>query len=302
MSQELFIIFVYCWIDEEVKEVVKENGGRLRQRGPSSALTDGEALTMGLIGEWLGIPSARRIWSYSKTHWSHYFPTIPSRCNFTRQLANLEAVKRKIFNRLSQALAQDPGMVFIVDGVPMPLCELCRARRCRRFPLEAATGYCATKKMYYFGLKGHVVIDDRGALLDFSIASPNEDERTVFLNDCAHTVSGHDGVADKGYIGRAFREELKETFHINLSTPLRKNMKDYRPDAFPHWMKNFRRKVETVIGHLVDTFHLTTIRSYKPFQFMSRVIQKLLAYNISLLWLRFNGIHSLELTAGYYSK
>lgn len=296
MSLDLFIIFTYCWVDAELRRVVAEKGGRLRQRGPSAALTDAEALAMGLVGESLGLPSSRRIWQYFRTHWSHYFPNIPSRCNFTRQLANLDAVKRAIFNRLSQNLAQDPGMVFIVDGVPMPLCELCRAKRSRRFPLEAGTGYCATKKMYYFGLKGHVVIDDRGTLLAFSVASPHEDERAVFLNDCAQVVEGHEGVADKGYIGQAFHEELWTRSGINLSTPLRKNMKNYDPDAFPNWMKDFRRKVETVIGHLVDTFKLTTIRSYKPFQFMSRVVQKLLAYNLSVLWLRFNGIDSLELT------
>lgn len=299
MSLEMFIIFTYCMIDKELKNIIQEKGGRLRQRGPHAALTDAEALTIGIVGECLGLPSARKIWQYFKEHWRHYFPTIPTRCNFTRQLANLAAVKRKLFHRLNQASINDPHMVFIVDGCPIPLCELCRAGRCRRFPLDAAKGYCATKKMYYFGLKGHFVIDDTGNIIAYSIASPKEDERTVFANDCAEMVQNHAGVADKGYIGNEFHNNLLKNYNIRLSTPLRKNMKDYNENTFPHWMKDFRRKIETVIGHLVEQFNLTKIRSYNPYQFMSRMLQKVLAYNVARKWLNFNQIHSLNLSQLY---
>ena len=76
-------------------------------------------------------------------------------------------------------------------------------------------------------------------------------------------------------------------------------MKGYHKDAFPNWMKDFRRKIEPVIGHLVGQFNLTKIRSYNPFQFMSRFVQKLLAYNVARKWLNFNGVYSLELSQPY---
>lgn len=298
MSLELFIIYVYCMVVDELQNYLSERGKTgLRSRGPQGALTDAEALTIGFVGEALGFPSERRIWQYFKAHFSHYFPTIPSRCNFTRQLANVDHFQRVLFHRLSARLAESPRDRFIVDGFPIPLCKPCRKSRCRRFRGEADSGYCATKKEFYFGLKGHLVIRENGSVQTYAITSPKADERDVLLNDCAAVLAHHQGIADKGYISQSIHHELNEVFDIHLSTPLRKNMTETRSPDFLHWLKKTRRKIETVIGLLNDRFQIAAIRAYNNFRFMRRIVQKLNAYNVALLWLRFNRISELNFEA-----
>ena len=57
------------------------------------------------------------------------------------------------------------------------MCKLARAGRSPVFRAEAGYGYCAAKDEYYFRLKGHVLIDLRGAITAMTVTSANCDER-----------------------------------------------------------------------------------------------------------------------------
>ncbi|MGA8165417.1 MAG: NAD(P)/FAD-dependent oxidoreductase, partial [Waddliaceae bacterium] len=40
-------------------------------------LTNGEVITMEIVGEFLGKDCDKTIWEYFKSHWKHFFPNIP---------------------------------------------------------------------------------------------------------------------------------------------------------------------------------------------------------------------------------
>ena len=67
-----FIITVFCKIDDMLKIIFKNN--RLRQRGPQPKLSDSEAITMEIVGEFFGKDCDEDIHAYFKTHWSNLFP------------------------------------------------------------------------------------------------------------------------------------------------------------------------------------------------------------------------------------
>src|SRR3954468_21144610 len=55
MERELRLVWLYCVIEEAVRQILGE--ARLRSRGPTPALTDVEALTIEIFGETLGLNS-----------------------------------------------------------------------------------------------------------------------------------------------------------------------------------------------------------------------------------------------------
>jgi hypothetical protein len=118
MSIEEFIIAVFCIIDDELKKMLV---GKLRSRGRYPGLTDSEAITMEIVGEFLGYDCDKSIWTYFKHHWNHFFPTMPDRCNFARQAANLHIIKRLLQERLSTDLGALSDMLHLVDGFPIPV-------------------------------------------------------------------------------------------------------------------------------------------------------------------------------------
>ncbi len=74
MSQQDFIIWVFCWVDDNLTQL--QQGTRLRSRGYSPKLSDAEAITMEVVGEFLGFSTDKGIWIYFRNHWCEGFPGL----------------------------------------------------------------------------------------------------------------------------------------------------------------------------------------------------------------------------------
>ncbi|MGA8163899.1 MAG: hypothetical protein WB791_02605, partial [Waddliaceae bacterium] len=63
---------IFCLVEDELNKVLQ--GKKLRQRGRVPNLTNGEVITMEIVGEFLGKDCDKTIWEYFKSHWKHFFP------------------------------------------------------------------------------------------------------------------------------------------------------------------------------------------------------------------------------------
>ena len=277
MSIDDFIISVFCLIDDELEKILR--GKKLRQRGPGPGLRDSEVITIEIVGEFLGMDCDKTIWEYFKRHWAHFFPKIPDRSNFARQAANLHVVKRLLQESLATNLNSFNDTLHIIDGLPIPICKFARAHFSHIFKGEVAYGYCATKKERYYGFRGHIVISSIGVITGATFTKANVDERDA----CPELVEKIKGLllGDKGYIRPELQDQLKKQ-GLNLETPLRENMKDKRPKVFLRWMVGTRRLIETVIGQLVERFHIEKVRARDLWHQFSRFWRKLLAHTVSI--------------------
>jgi len=175
VSIEDFIITVYCLVDAEFKNIVKEV--TLRQSGFEPKLSDSEVMTMDIVGEFLGKDTDTSIWRYCKEHWRAWFPGLGSRVNYAKQSANLWGIKQEIqaaFARQSGALSD---RLHIADGLPIAVCHFKRAGFSSVFKGTAAYGYCASKSETYYGFKGNLVISSEGIITGITVTPANIDER-----------------------------------------------------------------------------------------------------------------------------
>ena len=256
MFTEEYIIAVYCLVDEMLKKVVKR---KLRQRGPQPKLTDAEVIAMEIVGESKGFDKDKFIHSYFKDHWLPLFPKLGTRTTFLRQAANLWAVKQEIRKGIVKKLLPFGSEISIIDGFPIPVCGFRRANFSKLFKGKAGFGYCAAKKLHYFGFKGHLLVDENGLILDCAVAAANIDEREMIFDISA--AAGASLLGDKGYICSETRKEEFKNEGINIHTPPRSNMKDNRPKKFLKMINKKRRLVETVIGQLNERFNIEKIRA-----------------------------------------
>ena len=124
---------------------------------------------MEIAGESLGMDCDKTIHRYFRDHWRHLFPNLGTRTTFLRQAANLWRVKQEIRRILLTRLLPTGSRISIVDGFPMPVCGFRRAHFSKLFKGEATYGYCAAKAMTYYGLKGHLLIDLSGIIVDCTV-------------------------------------------------------------------------------------------------------------------------------------
>lgn len=291
MSVEEFIIWVYCCVDDYYGRATA--GQNLRSRGFSPALSDSEVMTMELVGEFLGIDADKNIWEYFNQHWRFLFPQIGSRSNFAKQAANLWGIKRVIHQLIICDMKATDALLHIVDGFPVPVCHYRRSGRCKIFrDVESATyGYCASKKEKYYGFEGTIVISKSGVITGYTLTKPNIEREASF--ECIQNIEGI-LLGDKGYIGDEYTEEMKRE-GIQVSAPPRKNMKDEETPSFRKYLNDTRRKVETVIGQLVDRFNISKVRARSLWHLTSRVTRKILGHTIGMKLLQERADSSMAL-------
>ncbi len=83
---------------------------------------------------------------------------------------------------------------------------------------------------------------------------------------------------------------------LNLQTPLRVNMADARPKKMVAIMMTIRRKIETVIGQLVERFDIQSIRAKDLWHLKAKVARKIVAHTFCFMLNKIENHHKpLEL-------
>ena len=262
--------------------------GMLHRPGPTSNLADSEVITIAWVGEMVGIDSERAWHNFVKKEFCHLFPYLSDRTRFNRRRRNLWAIREKLRQALNHELPLND--IFIVDSVPVPLCDFKRAHfstsplKCQDASGTQATyGHCDTKGLGTFlGFRVHLIISYQGVPVDFSIANANLDEREVLWTMC-ETGDYPLIIGDKGYVSASLNEMLFELDGIRLLAIKRENQKPQYTPQLRQVLNRIRRRIETTISQLNDQFHLCRIRARNHWGMLTRIIDKLAGFSLSVL-------------------
>jgi hypothetical protein len=254
MDATTLLITVYCLIDDWLA------GRRLRQRGPDPVLSDSEVLTIECVGEFLGIDTDKGLYDHFRHHWRDWFPVLGRihRTTFLRQAANLWAVKAQLRQQLLGQVSFDPG-ISILDSFPMPVCRFGRAYRCRRLAGLAAFGRDeGAKQTQHPALGGgQQVLGHRDRSYG---ARPEPGCWPTRASGCWRR---HDRPGDQG-------------------------------PRLPRRLTQARRRIETVIGQLVERYHATRVWARNAWHLWSRWQRKLLSHTIAVYLCQQTGLGSLR--------
>jgi Transposase DDE domain len=276
MSREYFIIMVYVLVCENYQVVTAQ--GLLRRRGFPPTLTDEEVITIEICGEYFGLSQDEDIFDYFRTHYQPFFPQLRERTGFVRQMANLWQVKAQIQQRLTQISGQAADPVQVIDTLPLPVCTYTRSSRDRCFKPEADYGYCAAKKLHYYGFKLGLRIARSGMIIAYPLL-PARPHDSQLLDDL---VAGFEGViaADKGFVDGQRPQDLARKRYVELVVPARKNMTAKPPKAILKPCNRWRKLVETVGSHLTEHYHTAKTRAHDLWHYQHRLIRKVLSHTV----------------------
>ena len=280
MDLEDFTIAVYCLLDELLGELAGDpDWCRVRTRGPAPILADSEVLTMEVVGEFLGYDQDTAIDHYFRREHPDFFPALGRvhRTTFTRQAANLWAIKERLWGRLLERLPHDPTLS-IVDSVPMPVCRFGRAYHCRRFRGEAAFGYDQGSKATFYGFRDHLRIDWPGVFSAVSVAAANVHD-TELVPELVEGATGQ-VIGDRNYWDPALTEELALA-GIALLAPFKKRATDPDPEGSKR-LTRVRWRIETAASQLVERYHLKRVWARDTWHLTSRVLRKVLSHTVAV--------------------
>ena len=172
--------------------------------------------------------------------------------------------------------------ISFVDSTPLRVCRNQRILIHKTFEGLAERGRCSMG--WFFGFKLHLIINDKGEILNFMFTPGNVDDREPlkqgkFLENIKGKLC-----ADKGYIGQALFENLFLN-GIQLVTKVKNNMKNSLMSIADKILLRKRALIETVNDELKNIEQreksLPLIR-ITPIQRKAKMTLKMIHLNTSL--------------------
>jgi hypothetical protein len=254
--------------------------GNFRSYPNAPKLCDRDILALTLCAEALSIDSESYFWSKLCSDHADDFNHLIDRSNFNRRKRSL-APYLILYNERIAAQLNEGEDAYIVDSMPVPICNIARASRCRicREATESSPdkGYSAVTKSYFFGYKLHLVTSVRGVTHSFQL-SPASTHDLHYLEEIkdSRRLNNCVLIGDKGYISREQQTDLFHTARVELAVPSRSNQKGVAP--YTYIFKRCRKRIETQFSQLCDQFVMK--RNYaKTFNGLcTRIISKIAAF------------------------
>lgn len=234
---DTYIVTVYVVIDDFLKVMKYQSDGRTR-------VSAAEILTIAVVAAKYFQNHHER--AVGVLHRLGYVSKI-SVSRFNRRLHALRDYLEWLISGVGEVFRY--GQVFILDTLPIPVCQVVRANRCRKVQGKSYRGYCAAKAEPFFGWYLHLVCDAFGVPVAFDLLPARWDELVPVQYLLAALPAGSQVVADKGYVS-AYDCFLALGYgHITLIPQYRRNMADLRPDE-QTTLLNYRSRIETVNSQL----------------------------------------------------
>ena len=131
---------------------------------------------------------------------------------------------------------------------------------------------------YFYGFKLHLVINDRGELLNFALTPGNTDDREPLKDQKFIEALRGKLYADKGYVSKKLTEILFID-GLHLITHIRNNMKNVLMEMKDKILLRKRSVIETVNDELKNICSIEHSRHRSVNNFISNTISALIAYS-----------------------
>jgi hypothetical protein len=168
-----------------------------------------------------------------------------SRSRLFRRLKRVQHQFVMLFRLLGDsAKERNEDNIYIINSLPVIVCDNYRIRRCKLYQDEAYRGYQASKKRYFYGLKIHLVVTKDGIPVEFFL-SPGAFSDTSALDQFDFDLPPHSWiVGDKAYIVYQIEDAMADCDRLLL--PIRKaNSKRPREPWMTFLLARYRKRVET---------------------------------------------------------
>lgn len=260
----------------------------------SFELTDPEVITLYLFGVTRHRVEIKSIYNFTQDHLVGWFPRLSSYEAFAHRLNQI----REAFVLLSEMILSSNSqgtsrvMARLVDSMPIILAKAKRSQDATVAKEEIADkGFCASKDTYYYGVKLHVVAEEREGTLPLpecvGLTGASFHDLPA-LRQVSPTFLNCQIFGDKAYCDQTLRSDLKTNQSVELLTPIQLERGQKNLDLFQRLysatVSGIRQPIESLFNWLQEKTAIqfaSKVRSYKGL--IVHVFGKLAAGLIMLL-------------------
>ena len=200
------------------------------------------------------------------------FPNLPSYSRIVQLEPRVMVPLCIYFRRAAKGVCT--GISF-TDSTKLKVCENKRIFHHKTFEGLAKRG--KSTMGWFFGFKLHLIVNDRGDILNFSLTSGNVDDRVPTEKLCEGIVGKLFG--DRGYVSEPLFSTLFKK-GIFFFTSVKKNMKNKLVHTIDKVLLRKRAVIETINDHLKNVCQLEHSRHRSFNNFLVNLLSSIVAYQL----------------------
>ena len=272
------IFFIIDEFDKNFEKIVSDHSlvrnTDLKQRNRKSTLSDSEVMTILILFHSGHYRDLKHYYiNHVKNHMKSEFPETVSYNRFV-ELQKKVVVKLAIFLKMF-CLGKCTGISYI-DSTPIRVCHIKREKQHKVFKGLAQKGQCSLG--WFYGFKLHLIINDKGEILDFIITPGNIDDRNPLSDINLHKRIFGKLFGAKGYISKDLFEQLFID-GVHLITKIKKNMKNSLMLLQDKIALRKRALIEIVNDELKNICQVEHTRHRSFDNFITNLLSGLIAYS-----------------------
>lgn len=201
------IISLYLTISELYDTTLKYYCERFSNNN-RPVFSDEEIITIYLTGVTEGMKTVKQIHIHAKNYWLDWFPNLPGYTAFIQRLNRIGGVFEVLIEYYQSQVSTSlfsPSKFRLIDSMPIVMAHQANRFRAKVAPEIANDGgYCAAKKLHYYGVKLHVVGSAQAGSIpipEYIGISPAGTSDSEAYKQVLPEILGYDKFADKAYIG-----------------------------------------------------------------------------------------------------
>ena len=267
---------IFCLVDEFCQQFIpfleKNSIGNKSKRPP--IMSHSEIISIMIFFHLSGFRCFKHFYIfYVQKHMQVEFPKTVSYNRFT-ELMQSNILPLTMFLKTC-CMGNCTGISF-VDSTPVRVCKNKRIKNNKVFKDIANVG--KSTMGWFYGFKLHLIINEKGEVLSFTITQANIDDREPLKNE--GFLKGIFGklFADKGYISKKLADILFVD-GVHLITQLRNNMKNCLMTLSDKILLRKRSVIETVNDELKNMCQIEHSRHRSIGNFLTNLISGLIAYS-----------------------
>ncbi|CAM0117110.1 IS982 family transposase [Rhabdochlamydiaceae symbiont of Dictyostelium giganteum] len=233
------IIALFCHLDDQCKlRLISDSRQEMSQS---------EVMLAALIAARVFGGNLRKACQFLKEH--GYCPRMLSESRFNRRL---HMIPEELWTHVMRGFCpEEVESKYIIDSFPVPTCRMVRKNRVHLFYGGHFLGYSASHKMWFSGLKVHLLITASAHPVAMIISPGSEHDLTGLKLIDTPLPKESLLYGDKAYTDYAWEENLLQEKGIKLVAERKSNSKRPHPKEIEKDRRKIRKNIETAISGIV---------------------------------------------------
>ena len=274
LATEIFVSIddFYIQFNQQVKEFQLPSPKKGRNR--SFLMSGSEVMTILVLFHLSQHRSLKHFYLYYvKKHMRAEFPKTVA---YNRFVELMSSVLLPLTIYLKACRSGKCSGISFVDSTPLRVCHNKRIGSNKVFADIAQRG--KTSMGWFFGFKLHIIVNDKGEIINFAFTEANGDDRQPLISGKLLKEIWGKLFGDRGYISQNLFLTLFVD-GIHLITKIRKNMKNSLMNINDKILLRKRALIETINDELKNICQIEHSRHRSVVNFVSNTIAGLIAYS-----------------------